>query len=132
MRSKVYLDTNILLRLVVQDNDDQYQSVLDLLDRASQGQILLFVSNVVLSESEWVLRSVYKISSSDIRNIVRHLLDLSELEFQDRAVWYQALEYGEENALGWEDNYHLAYALINNYELATFDKNLKKRYNKSI
>lgn len=66
----IAFDTNLLIRLAV--NDDQYQAeIAEQLLQSNQ----VFLSRTVLLETEWVLRSCYKNSSENIAQFMQALLD---------------------------------------------------------
>ena len=79
------LDTNILLRLLV--NDDQQQS--DLV-RARLETVMadeqIYISVIVLVETCWVLRRTYQYRNAEILRVFRALLETENLVFQDAEV----------------------------------------------
>ncbi|MFT0533690.1 PIN domain-containing protein [Castellaniella hirudinis] len=85
------LDTNVLVRWLVNDDARQSAAVLALLDtQCGQGQ-LLFVPITVVLETEWVLRSRYGFDRLSITAAFDALLCTAELEFQHEAALEQAL-----------------------------------------
>jgi predicted nucleic-acid-binding protein len=121
-----YLDTNFILRLILKDNLEQFQVVENLLKLANQNTCKLFVSLVVVFETEWVLRSFYKIEKVDIVAIFTKLFLISEIKFEQAEVLEMAFGQMLKSNLGLEDGYHLAFCELNKMELTTFDKKLKK------
>lgn len=72
------LDTNVLVRYVVQDDDEQSlraTRLIESLDDERPG----FVSLVVLVELHWVLRRAYGVTAADSAAVVRALLDSEEV-----------------------------------------------------
>lgn len=122
-----YLDTNFILRLILKDNLEQFQVVENLLKLVNQNTCKLFVSLVVVFETEWVLRSFYKIEKADIVAIFTKLFLISEIKFEQVEVLEMAFGQMLANNLGLEDNYHLAFCKLNKMELTTFDKKLKNK-----
>ena len=57
----IAVDTNIMIRLAMRDDEIQYQKVMNLLIDNQ-----FFISTTVQLEIEWVLRSRYKQSSQQI------------------------------------------------------------------
>lgn len=49
----IALDTNVLVRLIVRDDEDQFQRALDLIRRTVDEQQGIHVSDVVLAELVW-------------------------------------------------------------------------------
>ena len=127
-----YLDTNFILRLILKDNLEQFQVVENLLKLANQNTCKLFVSLVVVFETEWVLRSFYKIEKADIVAIFGKLFLISEIKFEQAEVLEMAFGQMLTNNLGLEDNYHVAFCQLNKMELTTFDKKLQNQHQKLI
>ena len=78
------LDTNVLVRFLVQDDDQQTQAVNTLLTDAETQKQPLFVSSIVVLELMWVLKSAYEVPRALILDALNELLSLSVLEFQDQ------------------------------------------------
>jgi predicted nucleic-acid-binding protein len=77
------VDTNVLIRYLVRDDQPQYEKARRLIDReVSKGEPVL-VSLLVLLETEWVLRSRYELPKSDIVGVFSALLDTADLSFED-------------------------------------------------
>jgi predicted nucleic-acid-binding protein len=68
---KVAVDTNVLVRAIVADDEEQAEKAIALLDTAD----VVAVSLQTLCELVWVLRSAYKVSRSDAAAAIRALLD---------------------------------------------------------
>ncbi|SDR59815.1 type II toxin-antitoxin system VapC family toxin [Paraburkholderia tuberum] len=68
---KIAVDTNVLLRAIVADDEEQADKATALLDTAD----MVAVSLQTLSELVWVLRSAYKVAKPDIAVAIRALLD---------------------------------------------------------
>lgn len=87
----VALDTNVLVRLVVQDDEAQAARALALLEECRERDESCFVAALALCELAWVLRRVYKASHADVADTLRLLLDTSLLEFEDADLLRVAL-----------------------------------------
>jgi predicted nucleic-acid-binding protein len=68
---KIAVDTNVLLRAIVADDEDQADKAAALLDTAD----MVAVSLQTLCELVCVLRSAYKVAKPDIAATIRALLD---------------------------------------------------------
>ena len=85
------LDTNVLVRFLVRDDEMQFARARRLLQReVGKGEPVL-INLLVLLETEWVLRSRYALSKSEIVGAFSGLLDAAELLFEDEASLEQAL-----------------------------------------
>jgi predicted nucleic-acid-binding protein len=80
------VDTNVLVRLMTRDEEDQY--------RAAAAYVIggVWVSHLVLVETGWVLKSVYSRSPRQIAQAFDHLLDHEHVVIQDAEVVRAALE----------------------------------------
>jgi predicted nucleic-acid-binding protein len=85
------IDTNVLVRFLVGDDQRQLQRAQKLIDRASSGGEPVLVSQLVLLEAEWVLRSRYALGKSEIMRAFSGLLDSMELTIEDETSVEQAL-----------------------------------------
>ena len=79
---RVTVDTNVLIRGVVRDDEKQAQAAITLLKDAE----LIAVSSHCLCEFVWVLRRVYKFERSDIYSAVEALIDASNVVVNRPAV----------------------------------------------
>ena len=71
----IALDTNVLVRLVLRDDDAQAERARQLFDAHADVDESLFVSDVVLAEFAWVLRSRYELPSAAIATALGAMLD---------------------------------------------------------
>jgi predicted nucleic-acid-binding protein len=77
------LDTNVLVRYLVRDDQLQFERARRLINREiSTGEPVL-VDLLVLLETEWVLRSRYELTKAQIIGAVSGLLDSAEVNFED-------------------------------------------------
>jgi predicted nucleic-acid-binding protein len=91
------VDTNILVRYLIRDDQPQYEKARRLIDReVAKGEPVL-VSLLVLLETEWVLRSRYQLAKAEVVMAFSALLDTADLAFED--------EPSVENAVySWKDS----------------------------
>ena len=85
------LDTNVLVRWLVADDDDQTQRAQKLFKSAVSRQATLFVPSTVMLELEWVLRSRYRFDKNTVLQAFNALLETQELEFQAEDAFERAL-----------------------------------------
>ena len=91
------IDTNVLVRFLVRDDENQFQKARKLILREVRAGRPLFVSQLVLLESEWVLRSRYDYQKDDIVNVVSALLDAADVQLEDESEIEQALYVWRDN-----------------------------------
>jgi len=81
------LDTNVLVRFLVRDDERQAQAAYRLFKRAEAAGETLFVPLVVLLETIWVLESAYDRPRGEILDAVEALRRMPVVEFEkDDAV----------------------------------------------
>ncbi len=85
------LDTNVLVRYLVQDDQAQYEKARRLIRREAARGEPIFISLLVLLEIEWVLRSRYGLVKTEILATFSALLDAADLAFEDEASLESAL-----------------------------------------
>lgn len=85
------LDTNILVRWLVEDDARQTASVMAFLDAKAMEGDRLFVAVTVMLELEWVLRSRYWFDKQSVILALDALLSTAELDFQHEAALERAL-----------------------------------------
>jgi predicted nucleic-acid-binding protein len=115
----IALDTNVLVRLIM--NDDKAQASVSLRALQSADKVLLL--NTVLQETVWVLQAVYKASREDVVNALERVLTIATPEFP----WsLKALEWWREG-MDIADALHLAGAAAARCEtLYSFDRQFVK------
>lgn len=77
------LDTNTLVRLLVDDDARQAARVVALCERTAAAGETLFVSDVVVCELVWVLGRGYRISRDRIEGMLDALLRTRHLRFRE-------------------------------------------------
>jgi predicted nucleic-acid-binding protein len=118
----IALDTNVLVRFLVQDDPLQAQlatKVIDQLTDDAQG----FVSREVLIELVWVLERAYRLGRAEIAVALDGLLSATELDIEGSDEVAPALELYRNNGFGFADLMIAAAArraCAN--ELVTFDR----------
>lgn len=85
------LDTNVILRYLVQDDPVQSRRATEVIERRLTEQEPGFVSLVTILEVAWVLRNLYGQSWHDVANEIEMLLAADTLEIQNEQEVYLAL-----------------------------------------
>ena len=97
------LDTNVLVRYLVRDDQTQFEKARKLIKREADRSTPVLVSLLVLLETEWVLRSRYELSKSEILAAISTLLDAADLTFEDEPSVEQALYTWKESVADFAD-----------------------------
>jgi predicted nucleic-acid-binding protein len=97
------LDTNVLVRYLVRDNEAQFERARRLIRRTVAADAGVFVSLLVLQETEWVLRSRYDFSKAEIIETISALLDTTEIRFEDEPTIEEALFLWKDSVADFSD-----------------------------
>lgn len=120
------LDTNILVRALVQDPavPAQCATVRRLWQQAEATGQTLMVTMGALLETEWVLRSRYKVDRASMISVFTALLETQGLEFEDQAAIEEALfQFHQQPGTDFADCLLVARALsLGCEQFLTFDK----------
>lgn len=100
---KAFIDTNILLRLLVRDDETQHIACVNLLREARQRGIVLYLLPVAVLEIVWVLEKVYRYPRPRIREIVEAVLNTPELKIEKEDVFRRALALYEARSIKFAD-----------------------------
>jgi predicted nucleic-acid-binding protein len=98
----ITIDTNIIVRLLTQDDRSQYQQSVAIFQSQD-----IFISNTVILETAWVLQFSYKFDSTEICRALRQLFGLPNIHLTNANLITQILQW-HENGLDFADAFHLA------------------------
>lgn len=116
------LDTNLLVRWLVDDDDTQTAQVQALFDAARRAGDTLFVPTTVVLELEWVLRSRYGMDKPAVLLGLNALLETRELELQAEAALECALHQYRQGRAEFADCLHAGLcSAAGHAPLLTFD-----------
>ena len=121
------LDTNVLVRYVVEDDPAQLAAARRLISRCVNEGLALFVPVTVVLEFEWVLRSNFGFAKGDVLVTLSNLLSAAELTFESERALEVALRLFREGSADFADCLHIALAnQAGEPPLWTFDKGAAK------
>lgn len=118
----IALDTNVLVRFLVQDDPLQAQLATRVIDQLTD-DVKGFVSREVLIELVWVLERAYRLGRAEITVALEGLLSATELEIEASGEVAPALELYRNDGFGFADLMIAAAARrVGAMELVTFDR----------
>ncbi|AKG20353.1 PIN domain-containing protein [Calothrix sp. 336/3] len=116
------VDTNILVRYLTKDDEQQWQKAVEIIEGGEQ----CFIANIVLCELVWVLRGKpYEFSRSEIGKTIEMMLQCPVFELENSSVVYQALHRFQQGKADFSD--YLIGAIAQQLgcsKTVTFDRNL--------
>lgn len=97
---ELLVDTNILIRALVNDDSEQSPPSMDLLRKADAGEYTLVISPFVLNECTWVLHSNknIKMPRKEVADFLLTFINSKGVKCQDKEVMEEVLKlHGEKN-----------------------------------
>ena len=86
------IDTNVLVRFLVNDDRVQSAKVRQLFATAEKERSMFYVPLLVLLETIWVLESAYQVKRSDLIETISELLLIPVLQFEQREAVQSMLD----------------------------------------
>ena len=102
---KVFVDTNLFIRYLINDIPSQIDKVEDLFDLAEKGELRLVTGPPVFFEMAWTLKSFYNMSRKRIYECLSSILGLPGLEVTDLDILEEALELFFRTSSDFSDTY---------------------------
>ena len=97
------IDTNVLVRYLVRDDEAQFEKASRLIKREIGAGEAVFVSLLVLLETEWVLRSRYGLKKAEIVDAISGLLDATEIQFEAEPAIEESLKFWKDSTADFAD-----------------------------
>ena len=121
------LDTNILVRYLVEDDAAQLAAAKKLIRSALATGETLFIPITVTLELEWVLRSNFKFNKEQVTTTLSSLLAAAEITFESEPAAEIALALYRKSSADFSDCVHIALAhMAGESPLWTFDRAASK------
>lgn len=128
-----FVDTNLFIRYLTNDDPAKADKVEKLLDDAAAGKRKLVTTEMVIAEIVWVLESGYSLKNSDIAPLVRGILATPGLEVINATLVARAVELYETVNIDFIDGYIAAVMEQKGItELYSFDRKHISRVKKIV
>lgn len=93
------LDTNVLVRYIVEDDVEQANLATELIDKHSSAKNPVFINHIVLCELVWVLDRKYNCDRPQIINVLKNILLTENFMIEQHDISWLALhDYENGNA----------------------------------
>lgn len=127
MSQKLWVDTNVILRMVTGEPPDLAIEVREFMKKVNHREYILRISPLVIAECCWVLESYYEQKPADIANVLQLLIESDGVEMEEKSVIQKSLsDYAKKN-VDFIDAYLVAHAKENPpEEIVTWDKHFKR------
>ena len=97
------LDTNVLVRYIVQDDPEQAEAAERLIESRCTAQSPGYVGVLVLVELAWVLTAAYRYERRVVASVLRQVLRAAEFLVEDRETAWSALREFEAGGADFAD-----------------------------
>lgn len=127
MSKQRLVDTNLIVRYLVQDHEKHARAAGRLFDACDRGDVVVVVLPVVLAECVFVLESFYGHPRADIASALGRLISSPGVEISEVTIHLDALNRYKETKAHFVDCLIAATAVANNLTVASFDQDFRRR-----
>ena len=117
----VWVDANVILRLLTGRPEQQAAASAALMARADAGELRLRICPLVVAEVVWVLTSAYGVPSSQVADVLVSFLASGGLIIEEGTLLVAALTLMAEQRVDFVDAYLAVKARHSRSPVATFD-----------
>lgn len=97
------IDTNVIVRYIVQDNPKQAKAATKLIEQTCSTDNPGFINHIVLCEIVWVLKRNYKLDKQRICQVIEQIMRTDRLMIEDIQLVWKALETFNETKADFAD-----------------------------
>jgi predicted nucleic-acid-binding protein len=120
------VDTNLIVRYLVQDHEKHARAAGRLFDACDRGEISIVLLPVVLAECVFVLESFYKHSRAHIASVLGSLISSPGVEITEATEHLDALNRYQRSKVHFVDCVIAASAVGRKVPVSTFDQDFRK------
>jgi len=108
---QAFLDTNVILRYLLRDDELKAQRCLELLEKAERRGINLHTTDLVIAEAVWVLESptIYNLPRDRIRDLLLPIILLPGLRLPGKKLYRRIFELYVDQNIDFIDAYNAAH-----------------------
>jgi predicted nucleic-acid-binding protein len=126
MSRRRLVDTNLIVRHLVQDHEKHAKAVGKLFDACDRGEVVIVMLPAVLAECVFVLESFYEHPRADIASVLGRLISSPGVEISEVAIHLDALNRYKGTRVHFVDCLIAATSVVENTPVATFDQDFGK------
>ncbi len=123
---RLILDTNVLVRFLVQDDPKQSAAAAKLIGEAQAGNVELFLDRMVVAELVYVLTGHYKRARVDVANTILAIVQSPFVRADDESQLIDALLRFRDHGVDFVDAWLAAKGRALSFPIASFDRDLDK------
>ena len=126
MSKRRLVDTNLIVRHLVQDHEKHAKAAGRLFDACDRGDVVIVVLPAVLAECVFVLESFYEHPRGDIASALGRLISSPGVEISGTAIHLDALDRYRRTKMHFVDSLIAATAAAEDTPVASFDQDFRK------
>ena len=126
MSKRRLVDTNLIVRYLVQDHEQHARAAGKLFDACDRGELMVIVLPVVLAECVFVLESFYEHPRADIASALGRLISSPGVEISEVIAHLDAFERYKATRTHFVDCLIAATAVAKGVPVSTFDQDFRK------
>ena len=123
---KYFIDTNVILRFLLHDNEKYYNLAKNYFEEAKQAKTEIILIPEVVFEADYVLRGVYKISKKEVCDILLKFILSPYLNVFDRNILIVSLKKYQKKTIDLFDLYLNYKALDKKAKVLSFDRDFDR------
>jgi predicted nucleic-acid-binding protein len=120
------VDTNLIVRYLVQNHERHAKAAGKLFDACDRGDVVIVVLPAVLAECVFVLESFYERSRGDIASALGRLISSPGVEISGTAIHLDALDRYRKTKVHFVDCVIAASAASEDLSVASFDQDYRR------
>ena len=124
------IDTNVIVRFLVKDNEEQFVISKDIFNQIQLGTLKVEILSEVLMEVLFVMIKVYKIPKSMIIDKLKSILLLDGVVNNDKAIYVDTLNLMQNKNIDYVDALICTKNVLQGYGKISFDKDVMKKCEK--
>lgn len=126
MKKLVSIDTNVLIRFLRADHPELSQKAKDIFLKAQKGEILIYLDDVIIAETVWLLTSFYKLKRREISTTLQELISQDWVINPRKKLILDSLFLFSSSSLHYIDCWISCVSKSTAGKLITFDKKLRR------
>lgn len=128
---KVLFDTNIWLRLFTDESSTQQEGAKKIITQVEQGKLLPYISNIILLEIAYTLKTFYKIKPNRVAEYLNTILQTRNLNIIEKTDSRKAYELFRKTRIKFTDCL-IATQIKPGMKIITYDRDFVKLIPKQI
>lgn len=126
MSERKLVDTNLIVRYLVQDHEKHAKAAGRLFDACDRGEVMVVLLPTVLAECVFVLESFYRHPRAEIASALRRFISSPGIEMDEVAVQLDALDRFKRTMVHFVDCLIAAESVAEDLPVASFDHDCRK------